>query len=121
MSDLDRFIAATILDLDAAGALADYLDEIDPPALDRRGFKKLSRGALVRRRWMKWKMDRSQSPEQGLHQAALCSLIFKFPLSEKEIASSASTFAGWCDKDFLEWLRRFFKTNAPTETESKTP
>ncbi len=119
MTELDRFIAATLLDLDAGGALADYLDEIDPPAWDRRGVKKLSRGALVRRRWMKWKKDRSQARERGLHNSILFSAIFKFALNEKEIDSSASLFAGRCDKDFLKWLRRFFKTATPTESNTQ--
>ncbi len=58
-SDLDRFVRAVLLDLDAAGALADYLDERDPPTAPYlSGKPSLSRGELFRRRWKKWRKDR---------------------------------------------------------------
>ncbi len=58
-SDLDRFVRAVLLDLDAAGALADYLDENDPPTAPYlSGKPSLSRGELLRRRWKMWKRQR---------------------------------------------------------------
>ncbi len=61
-SDLERFVKAVLLDLDAAGALADYLDEIDgPTAPYLSGKPSPSRGELLRRRWEMWKRERAEA------------------------------------------------------------
>jgi hypothetical protein len=58
-TDLDRFVQAVLLDIDAAGALADYLDEIDGPTAPYiSGKPSPSRGTLLRRRWKMWRKDR---------------------------------------------------------------
>ncbi len=55
MSDLNAMVKATLTDLDAAGALADLLQEL---GRDREAV-------LLRRRWKAWQRDRANAPQEA--------------------------------------------------------
>lgn len=58
--ELQRFARAVLEDLSAAGALADYLDDHDPPTAPYiSGKPSLSRGEMLRRRWKVWRRSRN--------------------------------------------------------------
>ena len=110
-SDLDRFVKAVLLDLDAAGALADYLDERDgPTAPYASGRPSPSRGALLRRRWKKWKADRDHNSivqrlykeyrSDGIGDPAWICNIRAVRGVEKEIS--------YADDSFRDYIRRIF-------------
>jgi hypothetical protein len=108
MSELDTFVAAVLDgDLDAAGALADWLDEHDDP-----------RGVLLRRRWKRWQSDRRKAEakdrvtEQVVSQPWI-DLVEKLraagmDTAECKILVSGQAYAGNCDLSFRGYIQERF-------------
>ncbi len=118
-SDLDRFVRAVLLDLDAAGALADYLDERDPPTAPYlSGKPSLSRGELLRRRWKKWKKERARSVNGESNLAGVRYRLYKSyrvaypnrPASEalRDVDALLTDEIETIDAEFVRYIRRKF-------------
>lgn len=80
MTDHDAFVAAILAgDLDAAGVLADWLEDRGDP-----------RGVLLRRRWRRWRAERRHAAEDARRQRE----ILEEPLRRLRAAAEVMRRAG---------------------------